>query len=103
MSFETRNAFAPDHPTVNYPGSSLRFRAPAGDPTQPHVLCLGGTETFGRFVDNPYPGCWPMIAMPVINMGVAGGGLDVLLNDTAIAEAGNRDVDRAADPGRPDT
>jgi hypothetical protein len=26
-----------------------------GDPTRAHVLCLGGTETFGRFVAEPYP------------------------------------------------
>jgi hypothetical protein len=90
MSFETPTAFAPDHATVCYPGSSLRFRAPAGDPTQPHVLCIGGTETFGRFIDTPYPGLLAdALAMPVVNMGVSGGGLDVLLNDTAIAEAGN--------------
>jgi hypothetical protein len=88
MSFETRGAVAPDHPTVSYPGSVLRFRAPGGDPTRAHVLCLGGTETFGRFVAEPYPsGLADRLAVPVINMGVAGGGLDVVLNDAAIAEA----------------
>jgi hypothetical protein len=88
MSFETRAPLAPDHPTVSYPGSALRFRAPAGDPTRTHVLCLGGTETFGRFVQHPYPATLAdRIAAPVINMGVAGGGLDVVLNDPAIAEA----------------
>jgi hypothetical protein len=88
MSFETRGAIAPDHPTVSYPGSALRFRAPAGDPTRAHVLCLGGTETFGRFVAEPYANLLAdRIDLPVINMGVAGGGLDVVLNDPAIAEA----------------
>mgnify|MGYP003564171922 CR=1 FL=1 len=88
MSFETRGAIAPDHPTVSYPGSSLRFRAPAGDPTHAHVLCLGGTETFGRYVDDPYPAQLAnRITAPVINMGVAGAGLDVLLSDGAIVNA----------------
>lgn len=88
MSFETRGAVAPDHPTVSYPGSVLRFRGPGGDPTRAHVLCLGGTETFGRFVDTPYPsGLAARLTLPVINMGVAGGGLDVVSNDAAIAEA----------------
>jgi hypothetical protein len=91
MSFETRNAIAPDHPTVTYPGSSLKFRAPGGDPTCAHVLCLGGTETFGRFVEDPYPDLLSdLIESPVINMGVAGGGLDVVLNDAAIAMASER-------------
>ncbi|KPQ16387.1 MAG: hypothetical protein HLUCCO18_08775 [Rhodobacteraceae bacterium HLUCCO18] len=88
MSFETRGAVAPDHPTMSYPGSVLRFRAPGGDPTRAHVLCLGGTETFGRFVAEPYPsGLADRLRTPVINMGVAGGGLDVVLNDPAIADA----------------
>jgi hypothetical protein len=88
MSFEARGATAPDNPTVTYPGSGLRFRGPGGDPTRAHVLCLGGTETFGRFVGHPYPAALAdRIATPVINMGVAGGGLDALMNDGAIAEA----------------
>jgi hypothetical protein len=88
MSFQTRNAAAPNHPTVIYPGSTLRFRAPEGDPSRAHVLCLGGTETFGRFVEEPYPELLSdLIETPVINMGVAGGGLDVVLNDGAIAMA----------------
>lgn len=90
MSFETRGTVVPDHPTVSYPGSGLRFRGPAGDPTQAHILCLGGTETFGRFVETPYPSDLAgRIGTPVINMGVAGGGLDVVLGDAAIAAACN--------------
>ena len=88
MSFEARGAAAPDQSVVGYPGSSLRFRGPGGDLAQAHVLCLGGTETFGRFVDAPYPNLLAdKLGTDVINMGVAGGGLDVVLNDAAIADA----------------
>jgi hypothetical protein len=59
MSFETRNAIAPDHPTVTYPGSDPEIPGAGGDPTRAHVLCLGGTETFGRFVEDPTPTSCP--------------------------------------------
>jgi hypothetical protein len=74
MSFETRGAIAPDHPTVSYPGSSLRFRAPAGDPTHAHVLCLGGTETFGRSSTTLTRPSWPIGSRPGHQHGRRGGG-----------------------------
>jgi hypothetical protein len=59
MSFETRNASRRIIRRCPTRAPTLRFRAPAGDPTRAHVLCLGGTETFGRFVEEPYPNLLP--------------------------------------------
>jgi len=88
MSFETRDAMAVDYQPVSYPGSPVRFRGPVGNLEEPHVLCLGGTETFGRFVPVPFPRFLAnRIDTPVVNMGVAGGGIDVIMNDPAVASA----------------
>lgn len=88
MSFERHAAVALDYQLTGYPGSVLRFRGPAGDPTEPHILCLGGTETFGRFVADPFPArLAARLKTPVINMGVAGAGLDVTTGDPAIRKA----------------
>ncbi|AHM03902.1 hypothetical protein roselon_01519 [Roseibacterium elongatum DSM 19469] len=74
-----------DYQPVAYPGSVLRFRGPASDLTRPFVLCLGATETFGRFVHDPYPAqLMRRLEAPVVNMGVMGAGLDVILGDRAI-------------------
>jgi hypothetical protein len=72
----------------SYPGSGLRFRGPATDVAAPHILCLGGTETFGRFIAEPYPALLAAkLDRPVTNMAVAGAGLDVSTGDGAIQAA----------------
>jgi len=78
------------HP-VTYAGSPIRFRGPARGLDDPFILCLGGSETFGRFIPDPYAALLDA-ALPcdVINMGVMNAGLDVLLQDPAIHEASQR-------------
>jgi hypothetical protein len=88
MSFEKRAAMPLDYQWVSYPGSALRFRGPAADLSAPHVLCIGGAETFGRFIPAPFPAQLAVrLGVPVANMGVTNAGLDVALGDPAIAAA----------------
>lgn len=91
MSFQRHGAEALGYEPVAYDGSSLRFRGPRVDLSRAHVLCLGGTETFGRFLPDPFPSRLAgMLDMPVANLGVAGGGLDVIMEDAAIRAAMGR-------------
>jgi hypothetical protein len=91
MSIQRQGAATLDYRPVSYPGSVLRFRGPAIDVTAPHVLCLGGTETFGRFIAEPYPALLAArLGQPVANMGVSGGGVDVSMEDGAILSAMSR-------------
>ncbi len=88
MSYEHRGHMPLDYDPVVYPGSVLRFRGPAARLDQPYILCLGGTETFGRFIHAPF--CAQLdAALPcgVVNMGVMNAGLDVMLGDGAISAA----------------
>lgn len=88
MSFQRQGAPSLDYRPVSYPGSVLRFRGPGSDIAAPHLLCLGGTETFGRFIAEPYPALLAArLDGPVVNMGVAGSGIDVVLEDRAIQAA----------------
>jgi hypothetical protein len=88
MSFQRKGRHSLDYQPVEYPGTALRFRGPASDISAPHVLCLGGTETFGRFIAEPYPALLAArLGVPVTNMGVAGSGLDVVVEDGAIQAA----------------
>ncbi|MDG4649058.1 DUF6473 family protein [Roseibacterium sp. SDUM158017] len=88
MSFEKGRAMPLDYQPVTYPGSVLRFRGPLADLSKPHVLCLGGTETFGRFLPAPYPALLAgRLGDAVTNMGVASAGFDVILRDPAISAA----------------
>jgi hypothetical protein len=88
MSFERRGRLPLDYGAVSYPGSVLRFRGPGRDLDRPHVLCLGGTETFGRFIHAPFAAQLDRdLPLDVVNMGVMNAGLDVLMTDPAIRAA----------------
>lgn len=88
MSIEQRGSMPLNYQPVSYPGSVLRFRGPQQDLAEPYTLCLGGSETFGRFVPDPFAA--QLDRQPgqrVVNMGVPNAGLDVMMNDPAICKA----------------
>ncbi len=88
MSFEKRGHMPLEYQSVAYPGSVLRFRGPEQDLHDPYVLCLGGSETFGRFIYAPYSAQLDeVLDLRVVNMGVMNAGLDVLMRDPAITAA----------------
>ncbi len=74
-----------DYQPVSYPGSTMTFRGPAVDLSGGYVLCLGGSETFGKFVSAPFPEqLADRLEVPVVNMGAMNAGLDLMLHDPAI-------------------
>lgn len=82
MSFETPGVYAPADPTCRYGVSRLQFRGPQRDLDVPFVACIGGTETFGRFVPDPFPACLEKrLKEPCVNLGCVNGGLDAVLHD----------------------
>lgn len=88
MSFEQRGRMPLDYQPVALPGSVLRFRGPLAAEHGPAIVCLGGSETFGRFIHAPFPMQLDQaLPCPVLNLGVVNAGLDVMMNDPAIAGA----------------
>lgn len=88
MSFEQRGRMPLDYQPAALPGSALRFRGPLAVDPGPAVVCIGGSETFGRFIDAPFPKQLDnALDIPVLNLGVVNAGLDVMMNDPAIAAA----------------
>lgn len=88
MSFEKRPNTPLDYQSVSYPGSMAEFRGPSADIKEKNVVCIGGTETFGRFVEHPFAQLLSgALGRPVANMGAMNAGLELILNDAAIAEA----------------
>jgi hypothetical protein len=87
MAFAFQGASALDYSVCRYGASKVQFRGPRCDLSGTYVACLGGTETFGKFVPDPYPALvHGRLGTPVANFGCVNAGLDVFLNEPAIAD-----------------
>lgn len=87
MSFARMKHGPLDYELVNFEGTPLRFRGPQPDPDAPFMLCLGSSETFGKFVAEPYPATLSeLTGLPVMNMGVMNAGLEVMLHDPVVQD-----------------
>lgn len=73
--------------------SRIYFRGPKRDLDQPYLAFIGGTETFGKFLQVPFPALIEQeIKHPCVNFGCVNGGVDAFVNDPTIMGA-CRDAD----------
>ncbi|GHH00593.1 DUF6473 family protein [Pseudodonghicola xiamenensis] len=85
MSYQNSGAGVLDQQVCRLSGSQLWVRGPCVVPKAPYVAFLGGSETFGRFVQAPFPAlAQPLVGRACVNLGCANSGLDSLLNDAAV-------------------
>jgi Domain of unknown function (DUF6473) len=87
MAFAFQGASALDYSVCRYGSSKIQFRGPRCDLSGGYMACLGGTETFGKFVPEPFPALvQDRLGMPIANLGCVNAGVDVFLNEPAIAD-----------------
>lgn len=87
MALAFHGASALDYSVCRYGSSKVQFRGPRCDISGPYFACLGGTETFGKFVPDPYPALvHGKLGIQVANLGCVNAGIDVFLNEPAIAD-----------------
>lgn len=71
---------------MHYGAPRLPFRAAPQPPRGKYLVTLGGSETFGRAVEVPYPALLATaLGVPVLNLGCVNAGPDLWLSD-AVAE-----------------
>jgi len=64
------------------------FRGPRKALDDPHISVLGGTGTYGKFVEYPYATILESeLGRACVNFGVMNGGIDVFLNDPVVLSA----------------
>lgn len=81
-------AGGPDYCLYNLGTSRRPYRGPPPDLRGPYVACLGGSETFGRYVARPWPELLGRAAgVTCANFGAVNGGVDVILDDPALLVA----------------
>ncbi len=88
MAYERHGASPLDYQLCRYGTSKLRFRGPARRLSGRYVAFLGGSETFGKFVERPFPALIEARSgARCVNFGWPNAGVDVFLNDPVILKA----------------
>ncbi len=80
-----------DYQLCSYEESRLEFRGPASDLKKGFVAVLGGSETFGRYVEHPYPALMQeWLGCPVANLGVHQAGLSLFSEERWLLDVASR-------------
>ncbi|WP_417806698.1 DUF6473 family protein [Thioclava sp.] len=88
MAFEYSGNGALDYFPCRYAKSKLLFRGPCRSLAGEYIAALGGTETYGKFVTDPWPTLLEeRLGLPVVNFGYMNAGTDVFVNEPQIVEA----------------
>jgi hypothetical protein len=87
MSIETMGPGALDYLPCRYGASKLVFRGPRRDLTDPFVAFVGSTETYGKFIENPYPSLVETaLGRTCVNFGLLNAGIDAFVHDPFVIE-----------------
>ena len=74
-----------------YEGTKLSFRGPPKSFDVPYIAALGGSETFGPFVQAPYPTLleeW--LDQPVVNLGVRQAGVSLFAAEESLLDCASQ-------------
>ena len=75
-------------PSCRYGNSRLFFRAPKRNLSGRYHAFIGGTETFGKYLDHPDPALVEAaLGRTCVNFGVVNAGVDVFVNDPTVMAA----------------
>ncbi len=74
-----------DYEPCRYGASKVLFRGPVKEPDGRSVAVIGGTETYGKFVADPYPELLERaLGRTCINLGCVNAGIDVFAGDEVV-------------------
>lgn len=87
MSYEKLGDASSGRISCHYGQSRLAFRGPKKELNTDYVAILGGSDTFGKYVEVPYPALLEQASgVDCINFGLINAGVDVFLNDPALID-----------------
>lgn len=90
MTYENTGGAAPDYLPCRYGNSRLVFRGPRRRLTGDYVAFFGGTETYGKFIDRPFPDlAEQQLGLTCVNFGCVNAGIDAFVQDTEMMDAAN--------------
>ena len=87
MAYERLGESALNYSPCRYGASKLVFRGPPQRLDGAYVAVLGGTETYGRLVERPWPALiGAATGLRMVNLGCVNAGVDAFLNDPDVLE-----------------
>lgn len=88
MTYDVLGPGPLDYLPCRYGTSKLLFRGPRRNLDDPYVAFLGGTETYGKFLERPFPALVEGATGRVcVNFGFPNAGIDVYAHDPFVAKA----------------
>lgn len=77
-----------DYQPCRYGNSKVQFRGPARRLDKPFVAFMGGTQTYGKFVERPFPQqVESLLRFPCVNFGSLNAGIDLFLQEPTLRQA----------------
>jgi len=87
MTYENLGQMALDYFPCRYGKSKLLFRGPRRDLQGEYVTYLGGIETYGKFVEMPFPMMVEhQTGIKSVNLGCANAGIDAYVMDNSLID-----------------
>ena len=87
MTFEHVGVDALDYQLCRYGTSNLAFRGPKTEIDGRYCAVIGGTETFGKFIEQPFPALLGNILnRKVVNLGCKNAGVDAFSRDATVLD-----------------
>ena len=91
MTYENLGLGALDYFPCRYGNSKLLFRGPRKKMAGDFVAMLGGTETYGKYIETPFPALVQnQLGVECVNFGCMNAGVDVFSNEPTVISACNK-------------
>jgi hypothetical protein len=91
MTYDALGPGALDYLPCRYGTSKLLFRGPRRDLDQPYLAFIGGTETYGKFIKQPFPAqVQDAIGTNCVNFGFPNAGIDAFAHDPFVVNAATK-------------
>lgn len=91
MAFENAGCGTLDYLPCRYGKSKLLFRGPRRRLDGVFCAAMGGTETYGKFVQDPWPALLEArIGLPVVNFGYLNAGVDVFAHEPQVTDVSRK-------------
>lgn len=91
MTYDVLGPGALDYLPCRYGTSKLVFRGPQRELRDPYVAFLGGTQTFGKYIEQPFPlRVEHLTGVTSVNLGQMNAGPDVFASDPVLLETARK-------------